>query len=155
MTSSLPIVSYAISELRNPSSRSNASTKCCLIGILPKLIKQSFDYIFNMTLSRLSKRHYPRNFQCSSESLVSSISLVSIAENAPLNDYTNRSFRSPSGLSGWGTAESRKSYKRGLHELINDSVSKSSKRCDEATKHALCKSKVSTIDDTWGFYVES
>jgi hypothetical protein len=121
----------------------------------PKLVKKSIDNILIMTISRLPKRHYSRNFQCSCENLASSISLVSIAENAPMDDFTNRPFKGPSTLNGWGTVESRKSYKRGLHELTGDSMNKSSRRCDETTKQACCKSMVSTVDDTWGFYVEN
>ena len=119
-----------------------------------KLIKIVDGNIFNMTISRLPKRHYSRSLQCSSESLVSSISLVSIAENEPMDDCTNRSFRRPSSSNGWGTAESRKSYKRGLDELIDDSNDKSSRRCEKATKQVRCASTESPADDTWGFYVQ-
>ena len=107
-----------------------------------------------MTLTRLSRRHFQSSIQSSCESLVSSISLVSISENAPLDNFTNRPFKRPSTLNGWGTEESRKSYKRGLHELIDDDVKKSSRRCDEVTKQARCISNVSPTKDTWGFYVE-
>jgi hypothetical protein len=109
---------------------------------------------FNMTISRLPERHYSWNHQCSCESLVSSISLVSIAEDEPMDDFTNRPHKRQNSLKGWGTAESRKSYKRGLHELIESNV-KSSRRRDDATKQVRCLENKIIAKDTWGFYVEN
>jgi hypothetical protein len=81
--------------------------------------------------------------------------LITISENAKLDDVGFRPVSSVSSgdIAGWGTEESRTSYKRDLAELGNHgSAEVYTKQRRKITKRLNQATPCKEVSEEWGFY---
>jgi hypothetical protein len=106
-----------------------------------------------MKISRFQKSYRVRGPKCAPEMLTSAMALVSISENASLTELSSY----PLGrLRGWGSAQSRTSYKRDLASLDKSDVTIKSPRLHlDQLQPTRRPPATNVIEDSWGYYVEN
>jgi hypothetical protein len=98
-----------------------------------------------------------RNASCcrGTEILASSIMLITISENAKVDDvgYRPLSLVSSRGdIAGWGTEESRTSYKRDLAELGRHSSTEVCTKHRKITERLNQATPCNEVSEGWGFF---